>query len=150
MYMYTTCTLIVLGLNDTSTLVGHFVSSSREREKRYRRDSREDEKDGQGRKREMKESEQTEEITTFPSTLICCKDSRSCPTVSQYQLGAPMTKATGHHRLTQPPLSVHVQYSGIIALFTAEYYKSCPIFGGDILFLLLWNISKTFWNTTVK
>ena len=26
----------VLGLNDTSTLVGHFVSSLREREKRYR------------------------------------------------------------------------------------------------------------------
>ena len=29
----------VLGFNDTSTLVGHFVSSPREREKRDRRDS---------------------------------------------------------------------------------------------------------------
>ena len=28
MYMCTTCTLVVLGFNDTSTLVGHFVSSS--------------------------------------------------------------------------------------------------------------------------
>ena len=32
--------LIVLGFNDTSTLVGHFVSSPREREKRDRRTSR--------------------------------------------------------------------------------------------------------------
>ena len=38
-------TLIVLGFNDTSTLVGHFVSSPREREKRDRRDRRGDERD---------------------------------------------------------------------------------------------------------
>ena len=37
--------LIVLGFNDTSTLVGHFVSSPREREKRDRRDSRRDERE---------------------------------------------------------------------------------------------------------
>ena len=36
--------LIVLGFNDTSTLVGHFVSSPREREKSYRRYSRGDER----------------------------------------------------------------------------------------------------------
>ena len=34
--------LIVLGFKDTSTLVGHFVSSPREREKSDRRDSRRD------------------------------------------------------------------------------------------------------------
>ena len=32
--------MIVLGFNYTSTLVGHFVSSPREKEKRDRRDSR--------------------------------------------------------------------------------------------------------------
>ena len=32
--------------------------------------------------------------------------------------GGKVTKATGHLRLTQPPPSVHVQYGGIIALFT--------------------------------
>ena len=37
--------LIELGFNDTSTLVGHFVSSPREREKRDRRDSRRDERE---------------------------------------------------------------------------------------------------------
>ena len=58
--------LIVLGFNDTSTLVGHFVSSPREREKRYRRDSRGDEREGQGRKRNRNESKETEEIKTFP------------------------------------------------------------------------------------
>ena len=41
---------MVLGFNDTSTLVGHFVSSPREREKRDRRDSRRD------KERDRKES----------------------------------------------------------------------------------------------
>ena len=58
--------LIVLGFNDTSTLVGHFVSSPREREKKDRRDSRRDEREGQGRKRNRNESEDTEEIKTSP------------------------------------------------------------------------------------
>ena len=57
---------IVLGFNDTSTLVGHSVSSPREREKRDRRDSRRDEKEEQGRKRNRNESEETEEIKTSP------------------------------------------------------------------------------------
>ena len=55
----------MLGFNDTSILVGHFVSSPREREKRDRRDSRIDEREGQGRKRNMNESEDIEEIKTF-------------------------------------------------------------------------------------
>ena len=58
--------LIVLGFNDMSTLVGHFVSSPREREKSDRRDSRRDEREGQGRKRNRNESEETGEIKTFP------------------------------------------------------------------------------------
>ena len=37
--------LIELGFHDTSTLVGHFVSSPREREKRDRGDSRRDERE---------------------------------------------------------------------------------------------------------
>ena len=48
-----------------STLVGHFVSSPRERETINRRDTRRDEREGYGRKREMKENEGTKEITTF-------------------------------------------------------------------------------------
>ena len=52
--------------NNTSTLVGHFVSSPREREKRDRRDRRRDEIEGQGRKRNRNESEETEEVKTFP------------------------------------------------------------------------------------
>ena len=47
-----------------STLVGHFVSSPRKREKRDRRDSRGDEIEGQGRMRKMNESEGTEEVKT--------------------------------------------------------------------------------------
>ena len=45
-----------------STLMGHFVSSPRVREKR---DSREDEREGQERKRKLNKSEETEEIKTF-------------------------------------------------------------------------------------
>ena len=42
--------LIVLEFNDTSNIVGRFVSSPREREKRYRRDSRGDEREGRGKR----------------------------------------------------------------------------------------------------
>ena len=52
--------------NDTSTLVDHFVSSPREREKRDRRESTVDEREGQGRKRNRNESEETEEMKIFP------------------------------------------------------------------------------------
>ena len=52
---------IVLGLT-----THHFVSPPREREKKDRRDSRGDEREGQGRKRNWNESEETEEIETFP------------------------------------------------------------------------------------
>ena len=56
----------MLGFNDTSTRVGHFVLSPREREKTDRRDSRRDENEGQGRKRNRNESEEIEEMKTFP------------------------------------------------------------------------------------
>ena len=65
------------------------MSSPREREKRDRKDSRGDEREEQGRKRNINESEETEEIKTSPFT--CYKDSRPCPNVSQYQLGTPVT-----------------------------------------------------------
>ena len=45
----------------------------------------------QGRKRNRNEREETEEIKPFFCTLTCYKDSRPCPTVSQYQLNAPVT-----------------------------------------------------------
>ena len=67
------------------------MSSPRD-EKRDGRDSRGDEREG--RKRKMKESEEAEEIKHSPSTYTCCKDSRPCPTVSQYQLDAPVTHFT--------------------------------------------------------
>ena len=59
-----------VGFNDTSALVGHFVSSPREREKRDRRDSRRNEREEKGRKRNRNEREETEEIKTFPLYLL--------------------------------------------------------------------------------
>ena len=59
----------MVGFNDMSTLVGHFVLSPRERETRDKRDSRGDEREGQGTKRNRNESEETEEIKTFSLSL---------------------------------------------------------------------------------
>ena len=56
----------MLGFNDTSMLQGHFVLSPKEREKRDRRDSRGDEREGQGIKTKMNESEETEDKKSFP------------------------------------------------------------------------------------
>ena len=61
------CFLIVLGFNDTSTLVGHFVSSPREREKRE--EIVEEMKERDREERERNESKETEEIKTFPLYL---------------------------------------------------------------------------------
>ena len=96
------CQVVVLGFNNTSIPVGHFVSSPREREKRDRRNSS-DEREGHGRKKNRNESEETEEMKTFLSTLTCYKDSKPCPAVSQYQLDAPVTKDTRHLRNTNHP-----------------------------------------------
>ena len=70
----------------TTRLVGHFMSSPRKGRKEI--DSRGDEREVQGIKRNRNEREETEEIKTFPSTLTCYQDSTPCPTVSQYQLDA--------------------------------------------------------------
>ena len=56
----------MLGFNNTSTLVGHFVSSPRGREKMDRRDSRRDEKDGQGSKRNRSDSEKNRRNKNIP------------------------------------------------------------------------------------
>ena len=58
----------MLGFNDTSTIVGHFVSSPREKEKLDRKDRRD--KEEPGRKGNKNEWEETEEIKTdFPLPL---------------------------------------------------------------------------------
>ena len=67
-----------------STLVGHFVLSPREREKRDRRDSRGDERKGAVRKRNRTESEETEEIKKKPLLLPATK------TADFAQLNAPV------------------------------------------------------------
>ena len=102
-YIIFFCSWIVLGFNDKSTIVGHFVSSPREREKSDRRDSGRDEREEEGRKRNRNQSEETEEIKHSLSAFTYYKDSRPCSTVNQNQLGAPVTKDTGHFRTTRPP-----------------------------------------------
>ena len=81
--------LIVLGFNDTLTLVGHFVSPPREREMRGKRDSRGDEREGQGRKRKMNESEETKEIKTFPLYPYLLQGQQALPNCKQIADGRP-------------------------------------------------------------
>ena len=91
----------MLGFNDTSTFVGHFVSSPREREKSGRRDSRRDEREGQGRKRNRNESEETEEIKTFPIYPYLLQGLPNCKPIS---VGRPgdIRYTTPSHHLTTP------------------------------------------------
>ena len=81
--------LIVLGFNDTSTLMDHFVSFPREREKRDRRDSRRDEREGQGRKRNRNESEETEEIKTSPPYPYLLQRKQALPNCKPISAGRP-------------------------------------------------------------
>ena len=82
----------VLGFNYTSTSEGHFVSSpekkdSRGGEKRDRRDSRGDEREGQGRKRNRNESEETEEIKTFPLYHYLLQRQQAMPNCKPVSVG---------------------------------------------------------------
>ena len=79
----------MLGFNDTSTLVGHFVSSPKEREKRDRRDSSGAEREGRGRKRNRNESEETEEIKTFPLYPYLLQGQQALPNCKPISVGHP-------------------------------------------------------------
>ena len=81
--------LIVLGFNDTSTLVGHFCRFSEKGRKEIEEiveEMKERDREERGTGMNGNESEEAEEIKTSPSTLTCYKGSRPCPTVSQYHL----------------------------------------------------------------
>ena len=94
-------TLIVLGFKDTSTLVGHFVSSPREREKRDRKDCRW--KREQGRKRNRNEREETEEIKAFalhPYQLEGEQALPNCKPISVGRLGDARYMTPSHHPTT--------------------------------------------------
>ena len=81
----------MLGFNDISTLVGHFVLSPREREKEIEEIVQEmKERDREERGTGMQVKKQKKQKHS-PNILTCYKDSRPCPTVSQYQLDAPVT-----------------------------------------------------------
>ena len=69
----------MLGFNNMSTLVGHFVSSPREKEKRDWRDSRGDERKVQRRRRKMNESEETGETRNVSIWHRCPRPGPSHP-----------------------------------------------------------------------
>ena len=98
--------LIVLGFNDTSTLVGHFVSSPREREKRDRRDSRGDVREKQRRERSGNESEETEETKTSPLYPYLLQGLQALPSCKPISVGRPgdvRYTTPSHHPTTHSP-----------------------------------------------
>ena len=83
--------------------MGHFVSSPREREKRDRRDSRRDEREGQGRKRNRNESKETEEIKTsppYPYLLQGWQALLNCKPISAGRPGDIRYMTPSHHPTT--------------------------------------------------
>ena len=83
----------MLGFNNISVLVGHFVSRPSEREKK---ESKRDEREVQGRKRNRNEREEMEEKKFSPLLLPAIKDSQPCPAVSQYQMDTPVRPTPDH------------------------------------------------------
>ena len=80
--------MTVLGMSDSSILVCHFESSPREREKRDRRNSREDESERQGRKKKMNASVETEEIT-FPFYPYLLQGQQALPNCMPISVARP-------------------------------------------------------------
>ena len=78
---------IVFGFNDT------WVILCRLPEEREKRDRRGDERDGQRRKREMKESKGTEEITTFPFYHYLLQGQQALPNCKSISVGCPGDKS---------------------------------------------------------
>ena len=70
-----------------STIVGQFALSPREKEKGDRRDSRRDEREGQGRERNRNESEETEEIKTFPLYPYLLQGQQALPNCKPISVG---------------------------------------------------------------
>ena len=80
----------MLGFNDTSTLAGHFVSSSREKvDVRDRRDSRGDERERQGKMRKINESEEIKEIENFPLYPYLLQVQQALPNCKPISDGRP-------------------------------------------------------------
>ena len=104
----------MLGFNDTSTLVGHFVSSPREREKRDRRDERE----GQRRKRNRNESEETEEIKIPPLYPYLLRGQQVLPKCKPISVGRPsdVRYTTPLHHPTTPHGYKEEDFEGSLAI----------------------------------
>ena len=82
-----------------------------------RKDSRGDERKGQDRKLKMK-------VNSIPHySYLLKKNSRPCPTVSQYQLDTLVTKDTRHLYLTQPPVKSTTDFGYLMINMLGENFS---------------------------
>ena len=93
----------MLGFNDTSTLVGHFVSSPREREKSERKIV-EEIKERDREERNRNESEETEKIKIFPIYPYLLQGQQALPNCKPISVGRPgdVRYTTPSHHPTTP------------------------------------------------
>ena len=87
--------------------------------------------------RKMNESEETEEIKTFPLIFTCCKVSRPCPTVSKYQLND--TFASHKHPTWQRVYSV---FGTLVRKFMLDLEVFCRL----IFYLFFFFFFFFFWT----
>ena len=84
--------IFLFGFNDTSTLVGHLCHLQKKKKKRKRKLIVEEMKERVRKERGTRmKAKKLKKSKPFPLSLTCYKDSRPCPTASQYQLDAPVT-----------------------------------------------------------
>ena len=103
-----TYVLIVLGLTTCQPMWVIFMSSPREREKRDRRDSCGDEREGQGRKRNMNVSEETEEIKTSPLYPYLLQGLPKCKPISVGRPGDVRYTTPSRHPTTPRYVCMYV------------------------------------------
>ena len=94
-----------------SILVGHFVLSPREMEKTDRKDSRGDERVGQGTKRKRNESEETEEIKNIPHLPLPVTRMAGLPNCKPISAGCPgcVRYTTPSSHLTTPSARTNIE-----------------------------------------
>ena len=98
----------MLGFNDMSTLVGHFVLFAREKGEK-RRDSSGNEREGQGRKRNRREREETEEIKTVPLYPYLLQGQQALPNCKPISFGRPSDER--YMKLSPPPATHSLRIS---------------------------------------
>ena len=99
-----------------------------EREKRDRRDSRGDEREGQGRKRDRNEIKETDEIKTFLLYPYPLQGLQALPNCKPISVGRPSDVRYTTPCHTRPPTPLSKTSLSLPNIFSADYSKIMSLF----------------------